>query len=227
MSRPPCSRALAAHVAGRPDHLVVARRRRATRALGFVLFLAVVRWHDPPPYPSIADAAWHGDVRRHARRTGRAGAGAHAPVAGTGVEALARWQHPEDGLGRRPPSWPRNGERRARAAADHHRADAGDPAGRRVARRGPGPDGRGEPVGHQPARRPVPRAGGRDARGRPAATGQPRPRARPRTSSWPTRCAPAWPWALCSRRGSPWWSTTTARGSPPWGTSATSATSGG
>jgi len=28
------------------------------RALGFVLFLAVVRWERPPPYPSVADAAW-------------------------------------------------------------------------------------------------------------------------------------------------------------------------
>ena len=28
------------------------------RALGFVLFLAVVRWQEPPPYPSLADAAW-------------------------------------------------------------------------------------------------------------------------------------------------------------------------
>ena len=30
----------------------------AARALGFVLFLAVVRLQEPPPYPSIADAAW-------------------------------------------------------------------------------------------------------------------------------------------------------------------------
>ena len=30
----------------------------AARALGFVLFLAVVRRRVPPPYPSIADAAW-------------------------------------------------------------------------------------------------------------------------------------------------------------------------
>jgi diguanylate cyclase (GGDEF)-like protein len=30
----------------------------AARALGFVLFLAVVRRQAPPPYPSIADAAW-------------------------------------------------------------------------------------------------------------------------------------------------------------------------
>jgi hypothetical protein len=28
------------------------------RAVGFVLFLAVVRWQDPPPYPSLADAGW-------------------------------------------------------------------------------------------------------------------------------------------------------------------------
>ena len=30
----------------------------AARALGFVLFLAYVRWQEPMPYPSIADAAW-------------------------------------------------------------------------------------------------------------------------------------------------------------------------
>jgi hypothetical protein len=30
----------------------------AARAVGFVLFLGVVRWQRPPPFPSMADAAW-------------------------------------------------------------------------------------------------------------------------------------------------------------------------
>ena len=103
-------------------------------------------------------------ARRRDRRALPAAWSRSAPARSTGVEALARWEHPEDGPGAAERLPPADGERGPDAAADRRRPAAGPPAERGLARAGTLADPGGEPVGDQSPRPLLPRPGGRPAR---------------------------------------------------------------